>query len=113
MSIRVKDLTWCPDNWQVHGVGIYSDFNYLFSSNPIKMSWAETYLFSVSRVKKIKMPNTISNSACEFLSLSILKPKKKLADDDSIRLANRQKRCPLRRRLKKNHEISDICSKFR
>ena len=48
------------------------------------------------------MPNTRSNFYCEFLSLPILKPKRKLAHEDSIRLAKKQNRCPLR---KKNVQV--------
>ena len=44
------------------------------------------------------MPNTRRNSNCEFLSLSTLKPKRKLAHEDSIRLAKKQNRCPLRKK---------------
>ena len=48
-----KDLTKCHDNWQVHGLRVY-----LFSSIPIKLSGGERYLFTASRVKNVKMPNT-------------------------------------------------------
>ena len=42
------------------------------------------------------MPDTRSNFDCDFLSLSTL--KRKLAHDDSIMLAKKQKRCPLRKK---------------
>ena len=45
------------------------------------------------------MPSTRSNATSEFLSLSNLKPKRKLAHDDSIRIAKKQKRCPVRRKV--------------
>ena len=66
------------------------------------------------------MPNTRSNATSEFLSLSNLKPKRKLAHDDSIRIAKKQKRCPVRRKkvdanncsfsLDENDDIHDVTS---
>ena len=38
------------------------------------------------------------NATSKFLSLSNLKPKRKLVHDDSIRIAKKQKRCPVRRK---------------
>ena len=54
------------------------------------------------------MPNTRSNPTFEFLSLSNVKHKRKLQHDDSIRLAKRKKRCPLRKK-KDNVDVNN-CS---
>ena len=66
------------------------------------------------------MTNTRSNATSEFLSLSNLKPKRKLAHDDSIRIAKKQKRCPVRKKkfddnngsfsLDQNDDTQDVTS---
>ena len=56
------------------------------------------------------MPDTRSNATFEFLSLSNVKPKRKLHHDDSIRLAKRQKRCPLRKK-KENGDIMEMLNR--
>ena len=52
------------------------------------------------------MPDTRSNATFESLSLSNVKPKRKLHHDDSIRLAKRQKRCHLRKK-KENVDVNN------
>ena len=55
------------------------------------------------------MPNTRSNPTFEFLSLSNVKHKRKLQHDDSIRLAKRKKRCPLRKKKDTTVDVNN-CS---
>ena len=74
----------------------------------MKLSFVGKYVSNASLFNNFKMPNIPSNAPFKFLSLSNVKPKRKLHHVDSIRLAKRQKRCPLRK--KKENVDANKCS---